>query len=495
MNASTPRGLVVSSALAGAVADLPRGTVTTVFTDIEGSTQLLRELGKEGYREELELHRALLREVFGRHGGREVEMQGDGFHFAFARASDAVAAAAEAQRELAAVAWPRGEPIRIRVGIHTGEPAATEGLYVGLDIHHAARVMAAAHGGQVLLSEATALLAREELPPELSLRDLGQHHLKDFVATERLYQLGNEDFPPLRTDESVPVPAPDGGRPRAELTKLLRRRRVRALAILAGVLIAGVAAVAAVLGFPGQSTPVSIGVKTDLGNVSGFALTNLGLPVQIQGKVPSGEAGVGVELQASTFPFRGFTDVRRATSTNGGVYTLSARPALATRYRVALYPSEAPVSHTVTVYVTTQAKRSITVYKRQGRIDVRQVWWEVEYPASVATQEAAKPIYFYSGVRDKRGGWPRDYRLKLERKLRQHSVFQPPGSKRNAPVPYTFFFREPSLGSRLLNAVAYCAKDTEAVDGFGLPGHHRCGNRFIPDRNDPRAFPNIGYLG
>jgi class 3 adenylate cyclase len=178
---------------------LPEGTVTTLFTDIEGSTRLLRKLGTPAYREELELHHELLRRVFTRHGGREVELQGDGFHVAFARASAAVAAAAELQLALAEADWPHGEAIRVRVGLHTGEPAAVDVLYVGLDIHRAARVTAAAHGGQVLLSETTAALVRDELPPELELRDLGRYRLKDFPQPQRLYQLGAGTFPPVRT--------------------------------------------------------------------------------------------------------------------------------------------------------------------------------------------------------------------------------------------------------------------------------------------------------
>src|SRR5262245_29945117 len=144
------------------MAELPRGTVTMLFTDIEGSTRLLQELGRDRYVGALEAHRRLLREAFGAHGGVEVEMQGDSFHFAFASAREAVCAAAEGQRALASFAWPDA-PIRVRIGLHTGEPLVSGGLYAGLDVHRAARVMQAAHGEQVLVSQATADLLSAEL--------------------------------------------------------------------------------------------------------------------------------------------------------------------------------------------------------------------------------------------------------------------------------------------------------------------------------------------
>jgi len=185
---------------------LPVGTVTTVFTDVEGSTALLGRLGTERYREQLELHRRLVRAAFARHGGREVEVLGDGFHYAFARASDAVEASAEAQQALRETVWPHGEPMAVRIGVHTGQPETAGGLYVGLDIHRAARIAASAHGSQVLLSSTTAALVRDELPDTLSLLDLGEYRLKDLPEPERLYQLGEGEFPPLE------APRPGAGR-------------------------------------------------------------------------------------------------------------------------------------------------------------------------------------------------------------------------------------------------------------------------------------------
>lgn len=170
--------------------DLPSGVVTLLFTDIEGSTRLLQRLGDK-YADALAEHRRVLRDAFARHGGVEVDTQGDAFLVAFDRASDAVAAAADAQRALAAT------EIRVRMGVHTGEPrTGTEG-YVGLDLHRGARIGASAHGGQVVLSESTRALV------DAPVRDLGAHRLKDLTESEHLYQLEIDglanDFPMLRT--------------------------------------------------------------------------------------------------------------------------------------------------------------------------------------------------------------------------------------------------------------------------------------------------------
>jgi predicted ATPase len=176
--------------------ELPTGTVTFLFTDIEGSTRLLSELG-DGYAEVLAEHRRALRDAWQRHEGVEVDTQGDAFFVAFARASDAVAAAADAQLALA------GGPVRVRMGLHTGEPLRADEGYVGFDLHRAARIAAAGHGGQVLLSQATADLTGADV------RDLGLHRLKDLSAPERLFQLGTDEFPPLKTlhETNLPVPA------------------------------------------------------------------------------------------------------------------------------------------------------------------------------------------------------------------------------------------------------------------------------------------------
>jgi predicted ATPase/class 3 adenylate cyclase len=171
-------------------ARLPTGVVTFLFTDVEGSTQLLHELGDE-YAAALHEHRRILRDAFGAHEGAEVDTQGDAFFVAFARASDAVASAAAAQKALA------GGPIKVRMGLHSGEPRLTDEGYVGIDVHKGARIAAVGHGGQVLLSEATRALV------DAPVHDLGPHRLKDLTAPERIYQLEIEglgsEFPLLKT--------------------------------------------------------------------------------------------------------------------------------------------------------------------------------------------------------------------------------------------------------------------------------------------------------
>ena len=179
----------------------PSGTVTLVFTDIEGSTRLLDELGVDAYREALRQHRRVVRDAFGRFEGYEVDYEGDAFFYAFASARSAVEAVLEAMTGL------RDGPIRIRVGVHTGEPGLDPPKYVGIDVHRAARIMSAGHGGQVLLSQSVRDLVEAEV------RDLGEHRLKDLSGPQRLYQLCGKEladaFPPLKTlnRTNLPVPA------------------------------------------------------------------------------------------------------------------------------------------------------------------------------------------------------------------------------------------------------------------------------------------------
>jgi predicted ATPase/class 3 adenylate cyclase len=193
--------------------ELPTGTVTMLFSDIEGSTVLLGRLGHR-YGEALSAQRTVLRTAVSQWRGRELGTEGDSFFVVFGSAADAVACCAAAQRALAARDWPAGAEVRVRMGLHTGEPSRHEDGYVGIDVHRAARIAATAHGGQVVLSDVTWQLARPGLPAELSARDLGLHRLKDIDAPERILQLAGPglraDFPPLRSlgaQTSLPRPA------------------------------------------------------------------------------------------------------------------------------------------------------------------------------------------------------------------------------------------------------------------------------------------------
>ena len=204
--------------------DLPSGTVTFLFTDVEGSTKLLHSLGAEAYAEALTEHRRVIRKACGSENGVEVDTQGDAFFFAFPTAPGAVAAAAALSEALAC-----GQ-VRVRVGLHTGTPLLTEEGYVGDDVHRAARIAAAGHGGQVLISSSTAQLV------ELELTDLGEHRLKDLSAPERIYQLGEADFPALKSlyRTNLPVPAtPFLGRARelSEVVELLAADDARLLTL------------------------------------------------------------------------------------------------------------------------------------------------------------------------------------------------------------------------------------------------------------------------
>ena len=173
-----------------------------VFTDIEGSTALLSRLGS-AYTAALDGMRTTLRSCWAAHDGVEMGTEGDSFFVAFEAAPAAVAAAIEAQRGLGGFNWPRGDPVRVRMGIHTGSPIVHDGGYVGMDVHRAARIAAAAHGGQVVLSATTKELVAQELPFGADLLDLGSHQLKDIGIPERIYQLAGDglesEFPPLRS--------------------------------------------------------------------------------------------------------------------------------------------------------------------------------------------------------------------------------------------------------------------------------------------------------
>jgi len=187
------------------MSSLPGGTVTFVFTDIEGSTKLLQELGDVEYGQVSSDHRKIVRETFGARGGTEIDTQGDAFFFSFPRARDAVGAAVDAQRALRGHAWPEGQHVRVRMGLHTGEPHMGDEGYLGLDVVRAARISAAGHGGQILISETTRALLGNQLPDGVDVHDLGQQDLKD-VQHEHIFELKVDGRPvsskPLKTQAS-----------------------------------------------------------------------------------------------------------------------------------------------------------------------------------------------------------------------------------------------------------------------------------------------------
>jgi len=209
------------------------GTVTFLFTDIEGSTELLKRLGRDRYESALAEHRKLVLDAVKEFDGRVVDTQGDSLFCAFRTARQAVSAATQAQRALATHQWPEQLRVRVRMGLHSSEPKASEAGYVGIGVHRAARVGAAAHGGQILLSETARALVSDDLPAGVSLRDLGVHRLKDIDEPARLYQVVadglDERFPPPRT------------------VRRSRRRRAHLVLAVAGLVVAAGAAAAVLL--------------------------------------------------------------------------------------------------------------------------------------------------------------------------------------------------------------------------------------------------------
>jgi predicted ATPase/class 3 adenylate cyclase len=201
----------------------PSGTTTLLFTDIEGSTTLLQHLGDSRYADVLAEHHRLLRTAVEEHGGHEADTKGDGLLLVFPSARAAVAAAVAAQRAVMTYPWPAGVEVRVRMGIHTGEPLESPEGYVGLDVHRAARICDAGHGGQILLSSSTHALVADALPPGLRVRHLGQHRLKDLAQPENIFQLLaadlRADFPSLKSLEAFANNLP------RQLTTFIGRRR------------------------------------------------------------------------------------------------------------------------------------------------------------------------------------------------------------------------------------------------------------------------------
>jgi peptide/nickel transport system substrate-binding protein len=254
-------------------AERPTGTVTFLFTDIEGSTRLLREL-RDDYATALAEHQRIIREALAAHDGSEIDTQGDSFFAAFRRAKDAVGAAVDAQRALAAHDWPQGKPVRVRMGIHTGEPAVGGERYVGIGVHRAARIAAVGHGGQVLVSATTRELLRDDPPPDVSLTDLGEHQLKDMDEPERIYQLAapglEAEFPPLKTSAPALTAGREGELVEAAQDTVAEMRRPwrqdrRVVGGVAGALLVALAVVLALVLTRGSASASGTVAPNDVG--------------------------------------------------------------------------------------------------------------------------------------------------------------------------------------------------------------------------------------
>jgi DNA-binding SARP family transcriptional activator/streptogramin lyase len=250
---------------------VPSGTVTFLFTDIESSTRLVQELG-DGYGELLEQHHRLVRDALGRHGGEEIDTQGDAFFFAFRRARDAVQGAVDAQRSLTEATWPAGATVRIRMGIHTGEPGIAQTGYHGLDVVRAARISGAAHGGQTLVSSATRDLVGSALE-DVTFADLGEHRLKDLERPEHIFEVAapglQADFPPLETSSVARVMTIGGredelaaaaGAALATEERRVRRFRRSWVIAAAGAVLLAAAIVGAVLALTSGSSDATVTV-------------------------------------------------------------------------------------------------------------------------------------------------------------------------------------------------------------------------------------------
>lgn len=281
------------------MAELPAGTVTFLFTDIEGSTRLLKAL-RDGYGEVLAEHERILRNAISDAGGQVVDTQGDAVFAAFPRARAAVSAALAAQRALAEFPWPTEGAVRVRMGIHSGEPAVGKERYVGLGVHRAARICSAAHGGQVLLSGATYGLVQDELPDGVRIEDLGEHRLKDIDRPEHLFQLLSDglddEFPPLRTEGGeVAALTSEQERNLAEAAGALvaprRLSRVVVARLAGAVVVAAVAATVALVLSGGSSRAAGIAANS-VGFIDARG-SRVGVQVPVEAAPASAAFGAG----------------------------------------------------------------------------------------------------------------------------------------------------------------------------------------------------------
>ena len=302
------------------MAELPSGAVTFLFTDIEGSTRLVKQL-RDRYREVLADHQRLLRDAFAAHHGYEVDTQGDSFFVAFSSARDALLAAVEGQLALAAYDWPDGAAVRVRMGLHTGQAVAADGRYTGLAVHRAARIGAAGHGGQILVSQATqTLLEDEEEDLHVFLRDLGEQRLKDLDRPVRLYQAAAdglpEAFPPVRREAEPVALDAEPARP------LLRRPAVLAAAAIALALVVAAA--------------VLLGTRDSSGGLGGVRPNHVGVidPAtnQIVAEVPVGIAPGPVDVLGGSV-WVGNVQDRSLTRIDAGGLTTAATISLGSEPR------------------------------------------------------------------------------------------------------------------------------------------------------------------
>jgi class 3 adenylate cyclase len=252
------------------MAELPRGTVTFVFTDIEGSTELLKQLG-ERYREILSEHRRIVREAIAAANGIEIDTQGDAFFFVFPLARDAVAAAVEVQRAHATRDWPDRVVVRVRIGLHTGEPSFHDEGYLGLDVVRAARICTVGRGGQILLSETTRALIGSTLPEGVSVFPLGERHLRGLDEPERVYELEIEDLETPGPGDVTVVPATTEDAPAALERDLEKRFEDLGTRLAASIQESVVGSLERTLGKVGGTSDTSPGEDSDVEDIASRA--------------------------------------------------------------------------------------------------------------------------------------------------------------------------------------------------------------------------------